>query len=92
MRIRDFLNVSICASILFVSSISNAAIFDRNGNKIPDDQVNSDLVNWQLLESKNNAKYNGVGLIRIGNLGTCTGFFIKTQPDSWELSKLKQKN
>ena len=55
----------------------NAAIFDRNGRKIPDREVNSDRVNWQMLSAKASQKYNGVGLIDV-DYGVCTGFLITT--------------
>jgi V8-like Glu-specific endopeptidase len=55
----------------------NAAIFDRSGQKIPDREVNSDRVNWQLLSTATDRKYNGVGVIN-ANYGVCTGFAIST--------------
>jgi Trypsin-like peptidase domain len=54
-----------------------AAIFDRSGQKIPDREVNSDRVNWQMLSTKSDRKYNGIGLIDV-NYGMCTGFAIAT--------------
>lgn len=56
---------------------SHAAIFDRSGQKIPDREVNSDRVNWQMLSTNAGRKYNGVGLIDV-NYGLCTGFLIAT--------------
>jgi V8-like Glu-specific endopeptidase len=63
--------------------IVNAAIFDRTGRKIPDREVNSDRVNWQMLPTATGQKYNGVGLIDT-NYGVCTGFLIATskQPNA----------
>lgn len=55
----------------------NAAIFDRSGQKIPDREVNSDRVNWQLLSAITDRKYNGVGVIDT-NYGVCTGFAISS--------------
>jgi hypothetical protein len=55
----------------------NAAIYDRSGQKIPDREVNSDRVNWQMLSAATGRKYNGVGLIEVG-YGVCTGFLIST--------------
>ncbi|AFY94187.1 trypsin-like serine peptidase [Chamaesiphon minutus] len=55
----------------------NAAIFDRAGRKIPDREVNSDRVNWQLLSAITDRKYNGVGVIDT-NYGVCTGFAINS--------------
>jgi Trypsin-like peptidase domain len=55
----------------------NAAIFDRSGHKIPDREVNSDRVNWQMLSTIAGRKYNGIGLIDV-NYGMCTGFLIAT--------------
>ncbi len=55
----------------------DAAIFDRQGKKIPDKEVNSDRVNWQILSAARGQKYNGIGLIDL-NYGVCTGFFVST--------------
>ncbi len=55
----------------------NAAIFDRAGMKIPDREVNSDRVNWQLLSTVGGRKYNGIGVIDVQH-GVCTGFSIST--------------
>ena len=54
-----------------------AAIYDRSGRKIPDVDVNSDEVNWQILSSSRGKKYNGVGLVDL-RFGVCTGFLITT--------------
>jgi V8-like Glu-specific endopeptidase len=75
----------ICASLLPIVSICgclfsdavNAAIFDRSGRKLPDREVNSDRVNWQLLSTTAGRQYNGVGVIDV-NYGVCTGFLIST--------------
>ena len=56
---------------------ANAAIFDRAGIKIPDREVNSDRVNWQLLSTATARKYNGIGVIDV-NYGACTGFLFST--------------
>ena len=54
-----------------------AAIFDRSGRKIPDREVNSDRVNWQMLSTATGRRYNGVGVIDL-NDGVCTGFLFAT--------------
>ncbi len=56
---------------------ANAAIFDRSGRKIPDQDVNSDRVNWQMLSTATGRQYNGIGLIDV-SYGFCTGFLIST--------------
>jgi V8-like Glu-specific endopeptidase len=56
---------------------ADAAIYDRSGRKIPDRDVNSDRVNWQILSTAGGRKYNGIGLIDV-NYGVCTGFLIST--------------
>jgi V8-like Glu-specific endopeptidase len=61
----------------YLSGNNVAAIFDRSGQKIPDQEVNSDRVNWQMLSTATGRKYNGVGLIDV-NDGVCTGFPIST--------------
>jgi V8-like Glu-specific endopeptidase len=55
----------------------NAAIFDRSGRKLPDREVNSARVNWQMLSTASGRRYNGVGLIE-ANYGICTGFLFST--------------
>lgn len=55
----------------------NAAIFDRSGRKLPDREVNSARVNWQMLSTAAGRRYNGVGLIE-ANYGICTGFLFST--------------
>jgi V8-like Glu-specific endopeptidase len=69
------LTIASCGYLL--GDAVNAAIFDRSGRKIPDREVNSDLVNWQLLSTAAGRKYNGVGVIDT-NYGVCTGFLIST--------------
>jgi hypothetical protein len=76
---------NICVNLLlaigvsgsFVSDPVNAAIFDRSGRKIPDREVNSDRVNWQMLSTAAGRKYNGIGVIDV-DYGVCTGFLIST--------------
>jgi V8-like Glu-specific endopeptidase len=55
----------------------DAAIFDRTGRKLPDREVNSDRVNWQMLSAATGRQYNGIGSIDV-EYGVCTGFFIST--------------
>jgi hypothetical protein len=76
---------SVCTGLLLALGTSSylssakvdAAIFDRSGRKIPDREVNSDRVNWQMLSATTGQKYNGVGSIDV-DYGVCTGFFINT--------------
>ena len=65
-----------CGYLLVATSV-NAAIFDRSGRKIPDRDVNSDRVNWQMISTAAGRKYNGIGLIDVG-YGFCTGFLFRT--------------
>jgi V8-like Glu-specific endopeptidase len=62
---------------LLDSAAVSAAIFDRSGRKIPDREVNSDRVNWQMISTAAGRKYNGIGLIDVGH-GFCTGFLFTT--------------
>jgi V8-like Glu-specific endopeptidase len=79
------LSRSICAGLVLGLSIGgclvdvgvNAAIYDRTGRKIPDREVNSDRVNWQMLSVVASRKYNGVGSVDL-DYGVCTGFLIAT--------------
>lgn len=61
-----------------VSSLAKAAVYDRNGNKLPDAKRNSIEVNWELLYSQQGKKYNGVGIIGYESDGFCTAFFLNT--------------
>lgn len=61
-----------------VSSLAKAAVYDRNGNKLPDAKRNSLEVNWELLYSEQGKKYNGVGIIGYESDGFCTAFFLNT--------------
>jgi V8-like Glu-specific endopeptidase len=63
-----------CGYLLDANTVT-AAIFDRSGRKIPDRDVNSDRVNWQMLSTAAGRKYNGIGLIDVG-YGFCTGFLF----------------
>jgi Trypsin-like peptidase domain len=63
----------------FLGNPANAVIFDRSGRKIPDREVNSNRVNWQMLSTATSRKYNGVGITDADRgKGICTGFFIST--------------
>jgi len=81
----DFLNVfSICLGlgVIVAPTLSLAAIYDRNGNKLPDEEVNSPQVNWQRLKAENGKNYNGVGLLQVGYGSFCTAFFLNTKGNS----------
>ena len=65
-----------CGYLLDAAAV-NGAIFDRSGRKIPDRDVNSDRVNWQMLSTAAGRKYTGIGVIDVG-YGFCTGFFFAT--------------
>lgn len=60
---------------------AQAAIFDRSGNRLPDNDVNSSQVNWELLSANKGRKYNGVGRLEHRFNGFCTAFFIDTNGD-----------
>jgi V8-like Glu-specific endopeptidase len=57
-----------------------AAVFDRQGKQLSEINLDPDDVNWQLLSSQSNRAYNGIGLIKIRDFSSCTGFFIQPQP------------
>jgi V8-like Glu-specific endopeptidase len=69
--------VAIGSGEYLLNADAHAAIFDRSGRKIPDRDVNSDRVNWQMLSTAAGRKYNGIGLIDV-SYGFCTGFLIST--------------
>jgi V8-like Glu-specific endopeptidase len=82
----QLLGRSICAGMVLLLSLGGcliaagvkAAIYDRKGHKIPDREVNSDRVNWQMLSVAASRKYNGVGSVDV-DYGVCTGFLIGTE-------------
>lgn len=55
-----------------------AAVFDRQGNKLSEVGLDPERVDWQLLESRPNVGYSGIGLITIREFSNCTGFLIAT--------------
>jgi hypothetical protein len=59
----------------WMATSARGAIFDRQGNKLPDREVNSDRVNWKMLPSAKGRKYNGIGSLDV-NYGVCTAFSI----------------
>jgi V8-like Glu-specific endopeptidase len=75
--VRAWLLLTIGTSGCLLGTAVDAAIFDRTGQKIPDREVNSDRVNWQMLSTATGRKYNGIGLIDV-NYGVCTGFLVST--------------
>ena len=75
--VRAWLLLTIGTSGCLLGTTVNAAIFDRTGQKIPDREVNSDRVNWQMLSTATGRQYNGIGLIDV-NYGVCTGFLFST--------------
>jgi V8-like Glu-specific endopeptidase len=73
-------NLGLAAIFLVTAGVwpLSAAVFDRKQRKLPENNIDPDLVNWQLLEGRQNRAYNGVGLIKIRDFTSCTGFFIQT--------------
>lgn len=68
-------------SMALVTNLAQAAIYDRKGNKLPDEAVNSSAVNWELLAAQNSKNYNGIGLFEKVGEGFCTAFFLNTKGD-----------
>lgn len=58
---------------VFVSLQSNAlspqSIFDKDGNRLPDDQANSSRVAWELLSFDRSPEWGGMGLLSQGSFG-----------------------
>jgi Trypsin-like peptidase domain len=63
--------------ILSASWSASAAIFDRQGRRLSESPLKYPAIDWQLLKAT--PIYNGVGLIKIRQSGTCTGFLISTK-------------
>jgi V8-like Glu-specific endopeptidase len=55
----------------------SATIFDRQGQRLTDPRRNYRSIDWQMLNST--AAYSGIGLIKIRQSATCTGFLVSTQ-------------
>ena len=72
---------SLGLGLALVSNLAQAAIYDRKGNKIPDAEVNSSEVNWNLLSAEQGRNYNGVGRLEHEAEGFCTAFFFNTGGD-----------
>lgn len=53
------------------------AIFDREGHKLPDADVNSPRVNWQLLKFEDSHGYSGIGFLDLGG-GGCSATLLDT--------------
>ena len=67
-----------CESLaLAEGKLGLTAIYDEDGNKIPDSQVNTNQVYWTVLTSESHGAYSGVG-----RYGGCTGTLIETGGDS----------
>ena len=64
--------------ILGVTSWSvSAAIFDRQGRRLSEAPANYQLINWQMLPAT--TAYSGVGLVKIRQSSSCTGFLVNTK-------------
>jgi V8-like Glu-specific endopeptidase len=71
--------LSLCTQL--VSPVA-AAVFDRQGKTLSEAKLDHNQVNWQLLNSQNSRTYNGIGLIKIRDFSSCTGFFIQPKPSA----------
>jgi len=76
--VKNTLLASLGLGLALGSNVAQAVIFDRNGNKLPDAEVNSSNVNWELLSVEKGRKYNGIGLLEQRGAGICTAFFMDT--------------
>jgi hypothetical protein len=52
------------------------AIFDKDGKKLPDSEVNSSEVNWVLLSKAASERYRGMGHLLVGGFGGCSATLI----------------
>ncbi len=73
---------SLGLGLAVVSNLAQAAIYDRQGNKLPDVEVNSSQVNWELLSAEQGRNYNGIGLLEQESDRFCTAFFLNTGGDN----------
>src|SRR5215211_3884522 len=53
-------------------------LYDREGKRLGETQVDPDKVDWELLSGKaaESQKYTGVGRLHESGVGSCTGAFI----------------
>ena len=79
---RNTLLASFGLGLALVSNLAQAAIYDRNGNKLPDTKVNSSEVNWELLSAQQGKNYNGVGVLEQEDEAFCTAFLVNTGGDN----------
>ena len=63
------------------SNLANASIYDRYGNRIPDQEADSENVNWELLSIAKDKTYNSIGVL-YSDEGKCTVFLINPFPPS----------
>jgi V8-like Glu-specific endopeptidase len=69
--------LSLCTQLI---SPAAAVVFDRQGQSLSEVNLDYSQINWQLLKSENSRTYNGIGLIKIRDFSSCTGFFIQPKP------------
>jgi V8-like Glu-specific endopeptidase len=55
----------------------SAAIFDRQGRRLSESPAKYQSIDWQMLPAT--AAYSGVGLVKIRQSTSCTGFLINTK-------------
>ncbi|WP_333476868.1 serine protease [Allocoleopsis sp.] len=79
MGLRNTLFATLGLGLALGANVAQAVIFDRNGNKLPDAEVNSSKVNWEILSVEKGRNYNGIGLLEQSSYGICTAFFVDTQ-------------
>ncbi len=72
------ITVLVCAMAGVAFAPAEEVVFDHDGNKLPDSEVNSGQVNWELLRISSSKAFNGVGLVDMGRGGGCTGTFLDT--------------
>jgi hypothetical protein len=77
--LKNILLAALSLGLALVANVAQAVIFDRNGNKLPDAEVNSSKVNWEVLSVEKGRNYNGIGLLEQSSYGICTAFFVDTQ-------------
>ena len=74
----SLITVLACALTSAAFAPPEAVVFDHDGNKLPDAEVNSTQVNWELLKLSSSKAFNGIGLVDMGRGGGCTGTFLDT--------------
>lgn len=79
LRVVTLLVSCVLATSAFAGGfVPEEVIFDHDGHKLPDSDVNSSSVAWSLLKLSESHAYSGIGLLDLGGGGGCSATFLDT--------------